>query len=169
MMIPPSTLASYWQLQTAPDCVEQSVRIAVAVQKHEALSQGRLDAAATTLGYYRPGQGTYGPTAIPALLHHYGLSAHQASTSKATVIKDLAAGDSVIAVVNANTLWWTEGYTDGTSNTTSANHALTIDAITGGWVEVTDTGIPTGALDLVPWATFTHAWAASGWNATVAH
>ena len=163
--IPPAAPAQYWQLQTQPDCVEETVRIAIAVHEHKIITEGRLDAAATTLDYYTPGAGTHGPTAIPALLHHYNLHAHQHSMSHTTLVKDLLQGDTVIAVVNDNQLWNPHNWEDSLhpNDTTTGNHAVTITAVVGSYVEVTDTGVPFGQDELIPWTTFSHAWSTSNW------
>lgn len=153
MVIPTPPAAAYWQLQTAPNCVEESVRIAVAVQKHELLNEARVDGFAQAQGIYDPSMGTHGATSIPFLLHHYGLHARQRSMNKKSLTTALGKRYSVIAVVDSSEIWY------GVLG--PADHALNVDSVHGNTVILTDTGVPWGRTETVSWARFAAAWAAS--------
>lgn len=163
----PHSANPYWKMQTGPDCVEQSVRVAVDEVKHRsAVSESAIDAYAQRAGIYDPTIGTYS-AAWPLLISHYG--AHYSgpsSMSKTTLERDLNAKKAIIALINAETIWNPQGYVTA-APTTAADHALVVQAVNKktGAVTLSDGGIPTGRGEVVSWKLFSKAWAASGYEA----
>jgi hypothetical protein len=150
----------YWEKQTAPDCVEQSVRVALDQVKHKAVvSETRIDAYAQRIGIYDPSSGTTDDRWTRLISHYGGRYKGPRSTSRASLVAELAAGDSVIAIVNAQMLWFG-------APLNPANHAVVVEAVAGNTVTLSDGGVPWGNGEIVSWARFSRAWATSGWSGT---
>jgi hypothetical protein len=109
------------------------------------------------------GQGTAADD-LPVLLAHYGIhatltdddtaKAAGAPTGLAALEQDLATGHRVIAFVNSETIWDTDGDRSG------PDHALVVTGVdTGkGVVHLNDSGTDDGRDEQVPLATFADAW-----------
>ncbi len=126
----PHSANPYWQQQTGPDCVEQSIRVAVDEVKHRSvMSESAIDNVAQRAGIYSPSVGTYS-AAWPLLIKFYG--AHYsgpAAMSKTSLEHALAAKKAVIAVINAETIWNPQGYVTA-HPTTAPDHAVVVQAVT---------------------------------------
>jgi hypothetical protein len=151
----------YWEKQTAPDCVEQSVRVAVDLVKgRSVVSETRIDAYAAKIGIYDPHFGTQQVNWTQLISHYGGRYIPSRATSKATLRRELAAGDRVIAIVNGWSLWDIPG-------PAGPDHAVVIMNVSvSGQVTLSDGGVPWGNGETVSWGRFSRAWSASGWNGT---
>jgi hypothetical protein len=156
----------YWEAQTAPDCVEQTSRILIGELTGAAPDIAHMDAYAQDIGAYNP---TVGTTNLnwPQFLRHYGLTSTYQARSITTITSDLAKGDAVAVVVDGPRIWERFGY-NLPADTGVADHALVVDSIAGGSVTLTDTGTPTGRVEIVPLGVFKSAWATSGYATVVA-
>jgi len=77
--------------------------------------------------------------------------------SMAGMEQDLAAGHQLIAALNAETIWNTDG------DRSQPDHAVVVTGIDTGAkvVHLNDSGIPTGRDEQIPMAVFDQAWSAS--------
>jgi hypothetical protein len=159
--------SAYWYPQPGNDCEEASANIVYGLMTGARMRAATIDAEAVRLGIYYPATGSAW-WLLPELLAHYHIASTQGSHSVATLEADLAAGDHVIAQVNAETIWHAEGLTF-TNAQTGPDHALVVDAVdvSQGTVWLTDTGRQGGALDAVPMSVFRQAWSTSNYSITV--
>lgn len=176
------TAAAMTFRQTTGDCEEAAVDIVYGVATGARLREATIIKEAQKLGVLGAntalGSHWYGPNGIVKLLAHYNLTSSIGSHTLSTIQTDLAAGDQVIAFVNAETLWdtlplntvygppptgrtWQDGITPGTV----ADHALVLDALTPTTATVSDSGL--GLTYTVPLAAFRAAVATSGYSYTV--
>lgn len=165
----PTGADAYWQAQTQPDCLEQSVRIAVDELHHKpVVTETAIDAYATSKGYYVPGVGTVSPQWTSLITHYGSTFTGPSGMSQARLETDLAKGYVVIVTLNSETIWNPLGYVTAHPST-GPDHAVVVEAVNAatGSVVLADTGIPTGENEVVPWSRFSQAWSASGWSAVV--
>lgn len=160
----PTSADRFYQVQTGPDCVEQSVRKAVDVVEGRAVvSESAIDSKAAALGFFVPGAGTLPGSDWPSLIALYG--AHYAGPSgmsRARLEANLAAGRAVIVLVNGESIWAPARRSSGL-----ADHAVVVEAVSksSGTVVLSDGGDPNGENERVPWSTFSRAWSASSYSA----
>lgn len=189
----PARYAPFVELQQTGDCVEQSALVAMsALSGRWVASRAGIDFEALKLGVgaadvYAPldrtadgGPVVEGSYVTPAIFQHYGFKATAPKPmSRATVMKDLAAGDSVQATVYAGDLWGTWDATSGavtpgavvnpsgydTDLTPNPDHAVVVEAVNKSTYAVTigDTGF--GGSYTISWSAFSRAWSTGGYSA----
>ncbi|WP_422746220.1 hypothetical protein ACN27E_01220 [Mycobacterium sp. WMMD1722] len=175
----PAAAAAYWAPQTLDDCALMSVADVVGQVTGTAPSEEEIIGLAATMPspnhpgsiYFPPddadnpnsGNGTDADD-LPVLLAHYGIKATMtdddtaASAGEPTGIlalqHDLADGRRVIAFVNSETIWNTDG------DRSRPDHALVVTGVdtAKGIVHLNDSGTDDGCDEQVPVATFGDAW-----------
>jgi len=151
----------HWQMQTAPDCVEQTIRI-VTDELASPVSESAVDGYAQRNGWYDPSVGTSG-LYWPTVLAHFGVAhSEEGYHSLATVKRDLREGRRVVVVLDGPRVWDLFGYSTPV-DTGAADHAVVLDEVTASSVVLTDTGVPTGATEVAPLSVFKSAWSTSGY------
>ena len=90
------------------------------------------------------------------LLQKFGIESDMTNGNTMPALEqDLAGGHKVIAGVNAETLWNTQG------QRTDVDHAVVVTGVDtrADIVHLNDSGTPNGRDEQIPMATFTQAWA----------
>lgn len=147
--------ATYWYHQTTTDCGEASSAVVIGALTGTAPTDSAILGYAAGAGLYNGGTEIVN---IPTILRHYGVTALAEQMTLPQLETALQFGDRVVAGVNAETLWATQGYK--VIPGTTLDHAVVVDQIneTTGMVTLTDTGIPTGRTETISVATFVQAW-----------
>jgi hypothetical protein len=160
--------APWWFPQTQPDCVEATASILIAEKTGAQPVEATLDSQAQKLGIYTPGVGSTDITHLGSLYGEYGVKVTVGSHSLGTLENDLAAGRGVAAFVNGPTLWVADGFA-GNAPSNTPDHAVVVDAVAGGFVTLTDTGIdiPMARTETVSLGVFKQAWSTSGYDLVV--
>jgi hypothetical protein len=176
----PARYASAWNAQTTGNCVEDSAYMAMAgiasLGSHSSPSLDAVDNEAYRLGITN---GAFDGSSFDAnnanLFRAFGFKAtfHQ-HTSKATVMADLAKGDSVQVALYAADIWngrlFSDGQAWGDANSApTPDHAVVVESInrTTGAVTLGDTGGPLTQYETVPWSVFSKAWSVGGYVSIV--
>ena len=157
----PVAARPYWHQQRTSDCGE----LAVADVVGELTGSEPTEVDVTSLAVSTPstaGPGTVwghdGNTNIrnlPVLLAHYGIHANNVKATTGALEQALGAGQKVIVLVNAETIWNRPGQRK------SANHFVVVTGIDAGSgvVHLNDSGVANGSDEQVPLAVFEQAWA----------
>lgn len=168
--------APYVEMQATGDCVVQSALVEMSgLAGKWVASHAGIDKEAVKLGVLAANDdgGSFDAGNV-ALFEHYGFKATAPkATNRKTVMKDLAAGDSIQVAAYAGYLWQgvpVPGHPDWMwvdNSPVSPDHAVTVDAVnkTTYAVTISDTGV--GMTYTIPWTQFARAWAPSGYLAIV--
>ncbi|TGD90593.1 hypothetical protein BayCH28_01670 [Mycolicibacterium sp. CH28] len=177
----PDTSATWWDQQSADDCVMMSVADVVGELTGNKPSEEEIItlAKSTPSGsdgapIYTPGQGADDKDE-PILFAHYGIHAvftDDASVSSSGVPtglsaleQNLAAGNGVTVAVNSETIWDQDG------DHTGGDHVVVVTGVDkdAGIVHLNDSGSDEGADERVTIDTFEKAWATTGHAMVVAY
>lgn len=165
------------------DCEEMAADMVIGAIKGHRLKETTIDMYARNAGillrdgtHYGFGSNWFGPNGITKLMAHYGIRSTTAARSIKTIEADLAAGDRVIAFVNADTLWNASavvqtryGHQGGPADLLAADHAVVLDQIntTASVATVSDSGA--GLTYTVPLKAWRAAVATSGNQYNISH
>lgn len=168
--------STYWYNQTTSDCMEAAFNSGIyAPIRGSRMREATVIAEAQKLhvmGANPAGGSSW--SGLPKLAAHYGIKITLGTHTIETIEADLAAGDHVIAFVDAETIWNNSldfrAVYPPQANSNLADHAVVVDSInvTRGTVTLTDSGPSTGATETVDLAAFGRAVATSGYNYAVA-
>lgn len=177
----PDTSATWWDQQSADDCVMMSVADVVGELTGNKPSEEEILALAksTPSGsdgapIYTPGQGANDKDE-PILFAHYGIHAvftDDASaadtgvpTGLSALAQNLADGHGVTVAVNSQTIW------DGEGDRSGGDHVVVVTGVDqdADIVHLNDSGSDEGADEQVRIDTFERAWATTGHAMVVAY
>jgi hypothetical protein len=172
----PARFAPYVEKQSTGDCVVQSALVEMSgLAGKWVASHAGIDKEAVKLGVLAPNDDGGQFSAVnDKLFEHYGFKATvPKSTSRKTVMKDLAAGDAIQVAAYAGYLWQgvpvpghsNEVWVD--NSPVSPDHAVTVDAVNKSTYAVTITDTAVDMTYTIPWTQFARAWATSGYLAIV--
>lgn len=157
----PAAAAPYWRFQHGQDCGLMAVADVVGqVTGREPAEIGIELRGAFTRSEAHRGRiyrfdGT-SPEDLVVLLQKFGIQS-QLSTGNTMegLEQELAGGHKVIAALNAETIWSSEG------ERTEADHAVVVTGVDTSTdvVHLNDSGTPNGRDEQIPLATFAQAWA----------
>ena len=157
----PQAAAPYWRYQNQQDCGLMAVADVVGQITGREPAQAaivlrsRLTKSEAHRGAIYRFDGT-SPEDLVVLLQEFGIQSDITNGNTMPALEqDLAAGHKVIAGVNAETLWNTQG------QQTDVDHAVVVTGVDTGAdiVHLNDSGTPNGRDEQIPMATFTQAWA----------
>lgn len=159
----PQAAAPYWRYQNQQDCGPMAVADVVGqitgrepAQPAIVLRSMLTKSEAHRGAIYRF-DGT-SPEDLVVLLQKFGIESDMTNGNTMPALEqDLAGGHKVIAGVNAETLWNTQG------QRTDVDHAVVVTGVDtrADIVHLNDSGTPNGRDEQIPMATFTQAWATS--------
>lgn len=159
----PEAAARYWRYQHQEDCGLMAVADVVGQLTGKEPSQigielrGIFTRSESHRGDVYFFDGT-SPEDLVLLLSKYGIQSDLTTgNTMGTVEHDLAGGHIVIAALNAETIWNTQG------NRTTPDHAVVVTGVDTGSniVHLNDSGTPNGRDEQIPMTTFSQAWATS--------
>jgi len=157
----PQAAAQYWRYQNQQDCGLMAVADVVGQITGREPAQGAivlrgmLTKSEAHRGAIYRFDGT-SPDDLVVLLQRFGIQSDMTNgNSMPALEQDLAGGHKVIAGVNAETLWNTQG------QQTDVDHAVVVTGVDtrADIVHLNDSGTPNGRDEQIPIATFTQAWA----------
>ena len=157
----PQAAAPYWRYQNQQDCGPMAVADVVGqitgrepAQPAIVLRSMLTKSEAHRGAIYRF-DGT-SPEDLVVLLQKFGIESDMTNGNTMPALEqDLAGGHKVIAGVNAETLWNTQG------QRTDVDHAVVVTGVDtrADIVHLNDSGTANGRDEQIPMATFTQAWA----------
>lgn len=165
----PAVAAQYWREQHTSDCGEMAVADVVGQITGSEPTEQQITALAeqtpSTVGpgpIWRPA-GFTDIRDLPQLLWHYGIKTDKARSDIDALERNLAAGNKVIVIVNAETIWNRPGRRD------FGNHFVVVTGIDArsGVVHLNDSAINSGRDEKVSIGAFERAWAPNSHSAIV--
>jgi len=159
----PAGAAQFWRYQHNQDCGLMAVADVVGQvtgrEPPQSMIQlrGRFTKSSAHQGAIYRFDGT-SPEDLVVMLQQFNIGSQLTTgNSMAGMEQDLAAGHQLIAALNAETIWNTDG------DRSQPDHAVVVTGIdTGAKVlHLNDSGIPTGRDEQIPMAVFDQAWSAS--------